>query len=241
MNRKVVEFARRLAFQAGFDVHRLTNAGTMTALRRTLCREQGVSLIIDGGASYGEYASRVRCSGYEGKIASFEPLAQPFEHLARRAEADRRWECYRYALADREGPARMQVAANSVSSSLLQASARHQAAAPASAAVGVQPVDRVTLDSLIPDVVKPVDRVFLKLDVQGAELAALHGAQDVLAQTVGLEIEVSFVEVYGGQALLPEIMAYIYSRGFACIGIEPVFCDPSTGHWLQGDGLFLRT
>lgn len=55
---------------------------------------------------------------------------------------------------------------------------------------------------------------FMKLDVQGAELEVLQGAEESLARCVGLEVEVEFMPIYKGQPLFSEIELYLRQQGF---------------------------
>lgn len=60
--------------------------------------------------------------------------------------------------------------------------------------------------------IKKID--FLKLDIQGAELDALKGGNKTIKQSLGLEIEVEFQEIYFGQPLYGDINKYLISKKF---------------------------
>jgi FkbM family methyltransferase len=55
---------------------------------------------------------------------------------------------------------------------------------------------------------------YLKLDVQGAEILVLQGAEARLADALVVHTEVLFVELYRGQALFGDIDAFLRARGF---------------------------
>ena len=55
---------------------------------------------------------------------------------------------------------------------------------------------------------------FIKLNVQGAELEILKGAQDALGTVLGIEAEVSFVELYLGRPFFSDIDAFLRRSGF---------------------------
>ncbi len=55
---------------------------------------------------------------------------------------------------------------------------------------------------------------FIKLDVQGAELDVLEGADQVLESCVGLDLEVEFSPLYRGQPLFADVDRFLRERGF---------------------------
>ena len=61
---------------------------------------------------------------------------------------------------------------------------------------------------------------FLSLDTQGSELDILKGAEITLNNCVGLQLEVSFAELYEGQPLFSDIDAFLRSKGFVFIRFE---------------------
>jgi len=93
---------------------------------------------------------------------------------------------------------------------------------------GVRDVKTVRLD----DVPNLLDADFMKIDVQGAELAALQGGTRLLQATVAIQIEVTFEEYYRGQPLFCDIDAYLRSQGFwfhLFVGLNPITMNPFTG------------
>lgn len=72
------------------------------------------------------------------------------------------------------------------------------------------PAVTVRLDDL--DGLAEVD--FLKLDIQGGTLAALQGAQRMLAGTLVVHAEVEFAPIYAGEPLFSECEAWLRARGF---------------------------
>jgi len=58
---------------------------------------------------------------------------------------------------------------------------------------------------------------FVKLDTQGTELDILQAAStDLINRLVGIELEVSFVQTYEGQALFSEVDSFLLRHGFTC-------------------------
>ena len=58
---------------------------------------------------------------------------------------------------------------------------------------------------------------FLKLDIQGFELQALIGAEEVLKRTNVVHCEIEFLQIYEEQPLFSEVEIHLRSRGFQFI------------------------
>lgn len=211
----------------------------LASRRQAMLARHDVDLALDVGAARGHYGEELRHFGYRGRIASFEPLPKPFADLARAAARDSAWSAHNYALGDEAGSARIHVASNSDSSSLLPMARAHVEAAPHVGYVDEQEIDVRRLDDVAADVVGDAKRPFLKIDAQGFERQVLTGGAGVLARCVGLQLELSFVPVYEGGMLVDEAIALAYQHGFRLVAIDPGFADPR-GHVLQADGLFFR-
>jgi FkbM family methyltransferase len=65
------------------------------------------------------------------------------------------------------------------------------------------------------DDIAEIDRIdFLKMDIQGGELAALSNAPKLLETTLLVQVEVEFLELYSGQPLFADVDSYLRSQGF---------------------------
>lgn len=74
---------------------------------------------------------------------------------------------------------------------------------------------------------------FINIDIQGAELAALKGATNILEHVRAIYTEVNEAELYEGCGLLPDLDAYLKSYGFDRV------CTHMTPHrW--GDALYMK-
>jgi FkbM family methyltransferase len=226
--------------RAGWDLVRHDPANFPELARAELLRAHGIDLVVDVGANSGVLAAGLRSQGYSGRIVSFEPSSAAFAELAAASVADPEWTARRLALGATAGEVTLNVAGNSSSSSLLPMTSLHVESAPESAYVATETVELATLDSLREELVRPGDRVYLKLDVQGFELEVIKGAADVLPQVQVVDTELSLVPLYEGAPRLQEVVDVLAGHGFVLRSLSPVFVDPETGRLLQVDGLFTR-
>lgn len=94
-----------------------------------------------------------------------------------------------------------------------------------------EPATTLTLDAALAN--EPhID--FLKLDIQGFELRAFEHASAVLGRTQVVHCEVSFVEIYKGQALFSEVEQCLRAQGFELIDLSPQCRYPLTGNRFEG-------
>lgn len=197
-------------------------------------------VLLDVGANSGQFARRIRDSGFDRRIISFEPLPEAHQQLVQAAQQDRAWTVYpRSALGSQIGEADLHVAGNSVSSSLQPMLETHRQAAPQSAIVGQVRTPVITLDSIFDQICRPTDRVFLKIDTQGHERQVLEGAQQSLARIQGVQLELSTVPLYQSQDLYSYFIPWLTAQGFGLWALSPEFYHPS-GRLLQFDGIFMR-
>jgi FkbM family methyltransferase len=234
--------AQQLARGFGLDVRRhdlLASEHTRLAL---LLTANMVDLVLDIGANTGQWAQELRRAGYSGDMISFEPLPQAHTQLKQNAIGDPKWiVAERVALGERVAEVEINVAGNSLSSSLLPMLPMHVAGAPKSAYVRSEKTRMVTLDSLIGSVIPASrTRIFCKLDVQGYEANVLAGAARLLQHTIGIQMEISLAPLYKGQPPFRELLDSMGRSGFEIFGFIPGFVDPASGRMLQIDGVFFK-
>jgi FkbM family methyltransferase len=227
-------FLRRL----GRDLVVYNHIHHSMARRAKLIETYGIDMVVDIGANAGQYASGLREHGYKGDIVSFEPLSEAYSRLKLWADQDGQAVAVNSAIGDSEGVIEFNVAANSTSSSVLDMLPSHSDAAPYSQIQGKEQVAITRLDSVFDKYNSPQHKTLLKIDTQGYEMSVLAGAEATLGKVRALQIEMSFVPLYEGQALFHEVYAYLINKGFRMVDIDPMFIHPDTGEVLQVDGFF---
>lgn len=232
---------KRLINLAGFDLHRLTpSSNPAFQLLKALNRFE-IDLVMDVGANAGQFALRLRSVGYKGNLVSFEPLSAAHTVLSEAAGRDPKWHVPpRCALGDYDGEIGINVAGNSVSSSVLPMMETHISAAKGAAYVGTEKVPLRRLDSMAPVYLTNARRSFLKIDTQGFEWQVLDGASRSLPMIHGILCELSLVPLYVGQRLWMDIIDRLKTEGFTLWSIQKGFTDPHDGRTLQVDAIFFR-
>ena len=232
---------KSIARSAGFDVIRFRPAGSDAAKLAAVMRHADVDLVLDVGANEGQFAQELLGAGYTGRIVSFEPLAEAHAKLRRAAAGNARWTVHeRCAIGDEDGEVTINVAGNSVSSSIRPMLGQHADAAPQSRYVGVQQVPLRRLDPAAAAYVGDARNLYLKVDTQGYEAAVLRGATLLLDRARGVQLEMSLVPLYGGQELWDHFLDFMRAQGFVPWTLLPGFVDDATGRTLQIDAVFLR-
>jgi hypothetical protein len=79
----------------------------------------------------------------------------------------------------------------------------------------------------------------LKVDTQGFELPVLRGAEGLLDRFSVIYCELSFRELYVGQSLASEAIAYLFQHQFNLAGVYNLTSALNLGQ-LQADMLFVR-
>lgn len=229
------------ALRLGVEMHWYTPAQSSSARLFKLIAHHGVDVILDVGANAGQYGRFLRFGGYSGSIISFEPLSDAHCALSKTAQDDPKWiVAPRMALGDTTGRIKIHVAGNSTSSSVLPMREAHERAAPTSKYVESELVNLRRLDDFSHPALDQAQSILLKIDTQGYEKEVLAGAKALLGRIRGIQVELSLMQLYSGQAEYREIIDLLEEYGFELWSITPGFVDPATGRMLQMDGIFFR-
>lgn len=206
----------------------------------SLLEHHAINTVIDVGANEGQFGLELRQDGFRGLLISLEPSALVYEKLQANASQNPPWETIRCAAGASGGVIDLHIAGNSLSSSLLPMTPRHESAAPESKYVGNERVELTTLDSLLLPRLGELGRIFVKLDVQGYEGQVLEGSQAVLRRAVGVMLETSLVACYAGSMGFSDTLQRMATEGFMLQHVQRVFWDPQTQQALQLDCTFFR-
>jgi FkbM family methyltransferase len=234
--------AQRLARRLGYDLTPRAKAKAPSAQLVAVLQHFRITCVLDVGANVGQYGSMLREWGYSGRIVSFEPQADAHAALARRAAADPAWQVApRMALGQRGGEVELDVSAESDMSSILAQGALLRRVSPSSTVVRKETVALRRLDEVAGPYLRPDDRAFLKIDVQGYEAEVLAGAAALLERLSGVQLEMSLVPLYEGERGFRALLDDLAALGFELWLLLPGYFERKLARQLQVDGVFMRS
>lgn len=228
------------AFNATFGIE-ITKYPTDELDRRIkLINNYNINVILDIGANIGQYGSEMRNLGFKGEILSFEPMKEAFGKLQKNATKDPLWKVFNYSIGERDGQTTINVAKNSVSSSLLENLPQLTDSAPEAAFVQKETIEIRKLDNIFESLGLIGKNIYLKIDTQGYEEMVLKGAEQSLQHVTGMQIEMSFIPSYEGAMTFDIMKTKLNNLGFHLLALENGFYDKKTGKQLEIDGIFYK-
>ncbi len=178
-------------------------------------RRLSPSTLIDVGANKGQFSLMARHLFPKLEIHAFEPLET--ERRVYESVVSQPVTTYPVALGPENGEATFFVATRADSSSLLKPGEAQEIAYDVTHESTIKvPVSRM-VDVL--DFKSLPQPVLIKLDVQGAEIDVMKGAEDILPQVHYIYCEASFVPLYEGQFSAGQIIGYLARHGFMLRGV----------------------
>ena len=195
------------------------------------------SIVVDVGANRGQFALDVTKAVPRARIVAFEPLANEAAVFRKLFSTFHNVELHQRALGAAPGKAQLHVAGAADSSSLLRIGDLQEKLFPGTAEVEVVDVDVETLDHALAEV-DLSGASLLKIDVQGYELEVLRGGPLSLSQFRWVYVELSFVELYKGQPLAHDGIAFLAAASFVLV--DTGIPSRVEGRTIQQDFLFER-
>jgi len=203
-------------------------------------RASGPVSYVDVGASVGSVARSVDAHYGVRRGILVEPQPARCLELTRRFPGPQ-FSVHQCALSDQETTCEMEVLEWDYSSSILPV---RRDLPNVSTVLDLSIRERIncrvtTLDTIMIEAQLAENVDLLKIDVQGAELLVLHGAEQTLPRVRFVLTEVSFTPLYEGSCVLAEVYDLLSARGFRLLSLQEGFRG-TDGELLQCDALFGR-
>lgn len=191
-------------------------------------------IVLDCGANKGQTTGTFRRMYPTATIYSFEPVRSIYEELVETAKSLGA-HAVPLAVGDRDGKATINLTAGPESNSLLGFQPGNPCAQ-WTKIIGTEEINVCTLDKWCEGTdIDPRDIDVIKMDLQGGELAALHGAKKLLKTARAVFMEVSFVKIYKDCPLFDEIDRFMTECGYGRAGLYP---SDQPQNW--GDALYIK-
>jgi len=236
----------KLIQKTGFQVSRLPGKSNNPSdeyyqIKRLLSTENK-PIIFDVGAHAGEMAKRYRKIFPNAKIYSFEPILDCFNHLRELFKADNDLHVFPFAISDQPGEKEFFINQNLGSSSLLSSTSRGKNLW-GNRALETHSQTKVqcqTLDQFCSE--NDIEHIhLLKLDIQGAELDALRGAERILESGMVdiIFTEISISQSYNNQGDFHQILSLLNEFNFELFNIYKAI--RRNGRLMEIDVMFIRS
>tara|TARA_B100002019_G_C21261791_1_gene597161 strand:- start:879 stop:1613 length:735 start_codon:yes stop_codon:yes gene_type:complete len=224
----------------GIDINRYNINESFDYRLQNYLNSMKIDLVIDVGANNGQYGESLRKLGYKENILSFEPLEKEYKTLKTKTNKDNKWKCLNLGLGDRDEIKSINIAENSVSSSIMEILDEHINANESSKYISNQSIQLKRLDQVFNFQKENYEKVFLKIDTQGYEEKVIDGSSNLLNNFIGIQIELSVERMYENQLLYIDIIKKLKSYNYDLWDLKRGFHNPKTGQIYQFDGIFFN-
>lgn len=225
-------FALKLIKTLGYDlVPARNNPDAYLDISRALEMfvEPRGAIFFDVGANIGQTVDWLLGKFPNSVIYCFEPDDSAYSELFNRFSRSPNVRCFSYAIGGHDGYETLNSNSASVTSSMLESSARVQGDAMYQCTRRFQ-VKLLRLDSFIKkNIINKID--FLKIDVQGYEQHVIDGLGEYFTPNFVkiICLELNFVNLYDGQANPGSVLNSMMQHGYKLYGLYEVHANYTDG------------
>jgi FkbM family methyltransferase len=203
----------------------------------------GAVTLIDIGAA-GEIEPRWKNFSKNIKYVGFEPDARSRETLQNNKNNFLNYQILPFALSNSNQSVELNLCREPKVSSLYHPNNNFLNRFPNVQRFEILKTEKIECSTL--DEINLPDIDFIKIDIQGAELNVILGANHSLDSALGLEVEVEFLSLYKDQPLFGDVCKELSTKGFEFIDFVNLARWQrkefnNQGQCIFGDALFLKT
>lgn len=230
--RNIVRLKKARSEENGLTIYHIDSLELLEIIKKDLSNP----IIYDIGAHIGTWASLALAIFPNAEIQCFEPFPEHAKKCSELFSNTPNVKVHAVALGSSNYDDDFNVASSTDASSFLDLSddckQKYHLSVTKKIKISVKKLDDYIIDNHLnePNV--------LKLDIQGFELEALKGASETLKKADYILAEVSFTELYKGQAYFSDIVCYLQPYGFELCALSE---STALGKLLeQTDALFKK-
>lgn len=200
-----------------------------------ILKNQTLNTIYDIGANRGKWTAVCKLYFPNSHIVAFEPIEELKNQFWEINKHSKNIRLYNIALGGSENEVKFNITSEFDSSSVLNPSIN------AFNTYGVEKTKTIIVPQKKLDNFIKINNLpqpdLIKLDIQGYELEALKGGTEAMKSANFILMEVSFIELYDGQPLFEEIIAFMLVHNFrlCTMGLSYDYQKP-----VQKDVLFVK-
>lgn len=208
---KITNQSILVLFSKGFSI-----ASSILVKNIQLYCGANINTVFDIGANKGQFAIAMAKMFKETSIYSFEPTVETFNNLKKNTAEYKNITCFNLALGAELKEVDFNEGQYSHANSMLKISEFQKKQILTNSDTKTSRIKMSTFDEVFKrvNIMRPT---LLKLDVQGYEKEVLKGINDQLNIIDYVLIETSFVSLYDGEPLFPEINEFLVQKGFEIV------------------------
>jgi FkbM family methyltransferase len=189
--------------------------------RTYLMNKLQIDGVIDIGANVGDFSKEIRKFGYKGHIYLVEPLSAPFEILSRRFLRDKFTSSFNGIINSECGWQEIYHWGDSTTASVLKLHENRGKHHNYLVENGRQLSQSKSIDCLIFSdlILSSKKRLFIKLDVQGAENLILSNLQKVASRVSLIQVETGIQKIYKDGSHISETIQLLEKNNFTIVSI----------------------
>jgi FkbM family methyltransferase len=195
--------------------------------------------VLDIGAYGGMYSAAASYIFPEAKIYSFEPIKESYDNIVKWQKKFPNIIPINSAVSEKEGIIDFFGNDFPQASSYKKMLEKNKEEFPFSKNEKAGKANSVRLDKFLEN--KEIKTpVFMKIDVQGAELDVLKSAGEYLKKIDAIMLEISIADLYEDTPTFDDIYQYLIKNGFKFVDVPEKSLSEKDGKILQLDALFVK-